>query len=169
MAKFTSRIWPADVHGMICTDSFAPELWFDAHTSGTTTTYYTTAFFTSDQARRVAAIPTDSAFDLLLCQLSEMFKGDARQHYCGGFIVDWGKVPFIWGGYTTPSLREPPGARVALAAPVDGALFFAGEATDPHNYMTAHAAIESGLRAAREAQIAVAAVSKLAVPGYSKL
>ncbi len=42
-----------------------------------------------------------------------------------------------------------------MAAPVDGALFFAGEATDPDNYMTAHAAIYSGQRAAREASIAV--------------
>ncbi len=35
--------------------------------------------------------------------------------YQGGFLIDWGAVPFIWGGYTTPSLRELPDARATLA------------------------------------------------------
>lgn len=157
MAKFTTRFWPHEVHGCVCTDSFAPELWFDTHTAaecGGSSTYYVTAFFTSDQARAVGKLSTDAAFTKLLEQLSLMFECDAGAAYAGGFIVDWGRVPFIWGGYTVPSLREPPGARAALAQPVDGAVFFAGEATDPENFMTAHAAMASGARAAKEAAIA---------------
>jgi monoamine oxidase len=38
-----------------------------------------------------------------------------------------------------------------LAAPVDGRLFFAGEATSPHFFSTAHGAHDSGKRAAKEA------------------
>ena len=38
----------------------------------------------------------------------------------------------------------------ALAAPVDGRLFFAGEAVSPHAFSTAHGAWETGLRAADE-------------------
>ncbi len=48
------------------------------------------------------------------------------------------------------SMDEAPDARALLAAPVGAALFFAGEATDPKNFMTAHAAMGSGLRAAAE-------------------
>ncbi len=96
------------------------------------------------QARTVAGMPTDAALTALLGQLSDMFQVDARVGYAGGFIVDWGRVPFIWGGYTTPGIAETVEARATLAAPVDGAVFFAGEATDPDNYMTAHAAMYSG-------------------------
>jgi len=37
-----------------------------------------------------------------------------------------------------------------LAAPVDGRLFFAGEATSPEFFSTAHGARDSGERAAEE-------------------
>ena len=40
--------------------------------------------------------------------------------------------------------------RAVLAAPVDGRLFFAGEATSPNFFSTAHGARDSGERAARE-------------------
>jgi monoamine oxidase len=155
LAKFSARFWPENLHGMVCTDSFAPELWFDMHKWDGHTSFYVTAFFTSDQARAVGNMSTEHAFTAFLDQLSLMFKCDSRQFYAGGFIVDWGKVPFIWGGYTTPSMRELPHARAELARPVDGALFFAGEATDPDNFMTAHAAMASGVRAAKEAMVAI--------------
>lgn len=80
LAKFSSLIWPESLHGMICSDSFAPEMWFDKHVSTTpdgtpgATLYYCTAFFTSDQARRVSAMPTADAFSALLNQLDEMFQ-----------------------------------------------------------------------------------------------
>jgi len=38
-----------------------------------------------------------------------------------------------------------------LAEPVNERLFFAGEATSPHFFSTAHGAYESGERAAQEA------------------
>ena len=41
-------------------------------------------------------------------------------------------------------------ARAVLAAPVDDRLFFAGEATSPNFFSTAHGARDSGERAARE-------------------
>ncbi|MCJ9730994.1 FAD-dependent oxidoreductase, partial [Bradyrhizobium sp. PRIMUS42] len=40
--------------------------------------------------------------------------------------------------------------RAVLAAPVDGRLFFAGEATSPIFFTTAHGARDSGERAAQE-------------------
>ena len=42
------------------------------------------------------------------------------------------------------------GKRAVLAAPVDGRLFFAGEATSPNFFSTAHGARDSGERAAGE-------------------
>ncbi|MBV8790973.1 MAG: FAD-dependent oxidoreductase [Pseudolabrys sp.] len=60
----------------------------------------------------------------------------------------WGLDPFARGAY---SFAEPGKAdrRAMLAAPVDGRLFFAGEATSQASYSTAHGAYFSGMAAAQ--------------------
>jgi monoamine oxidase len=61
----------------------------------------------------------------------------------------WARDPFSRGSYSH-ALPGHAGARAMLAAPVDGRLFFAGEATAPEFFSTAHGARDSGERAARE-------------------
>jgi monoamine oxidase len=61
----------------------------------------------------------------------------------------WGHDPFARGSYSH-ALPGHAGDRAALAAPVDGRLFFAGEATSPNFFSTAHGARDSGERAAKE-------------------
>jgi monoamine oxidase len=61
----------------------------------------------------------------------------------------WAHDPFARGSYSH-ALPGHAGNRVALAAPVDGRLFFAGEATSLNFFSTAHGARDSGERAARE-------------------
>jgi monoamine oxidase len=61
----------------------------------------------------------------------------------------WALDPFARGSYS----HALPGhfdKREVLAAPVDGRLFFAGEATSPNFFSTAHGARDSGERAAQE-------------------
>jgi len=61
----------------------------------------------------------------------------------------WARDPFARGSYSH-ALPGHAGARAVLAAPIDGRLFFAGEATSPNFFSTAHGAKDSGERAARE-------------------
>lgn len=61
----------------------------------------------------------------------------------------WAHEPFSRGSYSH-ALPGHAGDREILAAPVDGRLFFAGEATSPNFFSTAHGARDSGERAARE-------------------
>jgi monoamine oxidase len=65
-------------------------------------------------------------------------------------VADWSKEPWARGAYSW----IPAGAldaAAALAAPVDGTIFFAGEATDTRGYRgTVHGAYETGRRAADE-------------------
>ncbi|TQF38546.1 amine oxidase [Bradyrhizobium sp. UNPF46] len=61
----------------------------------------------------------------------------------------WAQDPFARGSYSH-ALPGHAGDRAVLAAPVDGRLFFAGEATSPEFFTTAHGARDSGERAARE-------------------
>lgn len=61
----------------------------------------------------------------------------------------WCHDRFAQGAYSAARPGHA-GARAVLAAPVDDRLFFAGEATSPQFFSTAHGARESGVRAARE-------------------
>lgn len=61
----------------------------------------------------------------------------------------WAHDTFARGSYSH-ALPGHAGDRAVLAAPVDGRLFFAGEATSPEFFSTAHGARDSGERAARE-------------------
>src|SRR6185369_3664608 len=61
----------------------------------------------------------------------------------------WAHDPFARGSYSH-ALPGHAGDRAVLAARVDGRLFFAGEATSPHFFSTAHGARDSGERAAGE-------------------
>jgi monoamine oxidase len=61
----------------------------------------------------------------------------------------WAHDPFARGSYSH-ALPGQAHQRAVLAAPVDGRLFFAGEATSANFFSTAHGAHDSGERAARE-------------------
>jgi monoamine oxidase len=61
----------------------------------------------------------------------------------------WAHDPFARGSYSH-ALPGQAHQRAILAAPVDGRLFFAGEATSPNFFTTAHGARDSGERAAKE-------------------
>ena len=61
----------------------------------------------------------------------------------------WAHDPFARGSYSH-ALPGHADKRAVLAAPVDNRLFFAGEATSPDFFSTAHGARDSGERAAEE-------------------
>lgn len=61
----------------------------------------------------------------------------------------WAHDPFARGSYSH-ALPGHADDRAILAAPVDDRLFFAGEATSPNFFTTAHGAQESGVRAAKK-------------------
>jgi monoamine oxidase len=65
-------------------------------------------------------------------------------------IHDWANDPFARGAYSYV-LVDGEGARQALAAPLAGTLFFAGEATSAGDSGTVAGALETGQRAARAA------------------
>ncbi|WP_244635749.1 flavin monoamine oxidase family protein [Chthonobacter albigriseus] len=62
----------------------------------------------------------------------------------------WASDPLARGSYSA-ALPGRADERARLAAPVDGRLFFAGEATSRHDFSTAHGAYRTGVRAAEEA------------------
>nr|AIA11921.1 Flavin containing amine oxidoreductase [uncultured bacterium] len=61
----------------------------------------------------------------------------------------WENDPFANGSYSH-ALPGHAGDRAKLASPVEGRIFFAGEATSPNYFSTCHGALESGIRAAKQ-------------------
>ena len=66
-------------------------------------------------------------------------------------ITRWATDRFARGSYSYNALNSTPAMRNALARPLDGRLFFAGEACSKDYFGTAHGAYLSGLQAARAA------------------
>jgi monoamine oxidase len=76
--------------------------------------------------------------------------GRLRQDLRGGFSHDWLADPFARGAYSYAGVGGSE-AGTELAVPIDGTLFFAGEATESDGQNgTVHGAIASGHRAAKQ-------------------
>ena len=67
----------------------------------------------------------------------------------------WRADRFARGSYSY-ALPGHADDRARLAAPVDNRMFFAGEATSPHFFSTAHGAYETGTAAAEAALVSLA-------------
>jgi monoamine oxidase len=81
-------------------------------------------------------------------RLRALLGNDADRGFRGGAATDWGTNPNTLGAFATAM----PGqwkARSALALPIGGRVFLAGEALGGKNIQTVHGAYESGQRAAR--------------------
>lgn len=104
----------------------------------------------------------DGAIDALLAELDTLYAGQATQYVRrvvevlddgnilehGPIYVkeDWTNRPYIFGGYSYPLPGSTNEDRLNLGAPVNGKLFFAGEATD----ITGNAGMVNGALASAE-------------------
>ena len=92
-------------------------------------------------------------------ELAALFGAEARRSLKPLAGSNWTRTGWIGGGYShaLPGRRA---ARADLARPFDGLIFFAGEATHPYDFSTAHGAHDSGVRAAEEVIAALNARSR---------
>lgn len=106
-------------------------------------------FFGGSFARALGDKSVDAlaaqAIDEIVALLGEDFR--KKLHVLGS--SRWAHDEFALGSYSH-ALPGHADAREDLAEPVDDRLFFAGEATSPNFYSTAHGAQETGVRAAKE-------------------
>ena len=89
----------------------------------------------------------DEVRDVALASLRKMF-GDAVVAPDGLLFPRWLSDPWSRGGYSYPGVGSAPGDRTDHARPLGQRVFFAGEATEPVEYGTVHAALWSGEQAA---------------------
>jgi monoamine oxidase len=106
-----------------------------------------------DRAHGISlTVGDDSLLDRAIASLSRIFNLSAdtiqdQLEHC--YVHDWRSDQFSCGAYSylpVNGLR----AQQVLSEPIDGRLFFAGEATSIGHIGTVHGAIQSGRRAAQE-------------------
>lgn len=137
-------------------EEFDKDLRVFGHTDRTATAGYSfrpfgrpliEAFFGGRCAEELEAQGDAAFFDFAVAELSDVFGNDFRRRLKPICVHRWGADPFARGAYSCarPGFAD---CRATLAAPVDGRLFFAGEACSPHDFSTAHGAYETGVAAA---------------------
>lgn len=107
------------------------------------------SFLGGPGARARGADGVAAAFDAALAQLCALLGSDARRKLRPLAASAWSRERWVGGAYSH-ALPGEAGRRAELARPVAERLFFAGEATHPTDFSTAHGALASGERAADE-------------------
>jgi monoamine oxidase len=116
-------------------------------------------YFGGALARGLEAEGADAFTAFAIDQLAAHLGADIRKRLAPIAVSSWARDPYARGSYSYAKPGHSP-ARVALATPVDGRLFFAGEACSKHDFSTAHGAYRTGIRAAEDAMAALLAPAR---------
>jgi monoamine oxidase len=119
------------------------------------------AWAAGPKASALAQTPHPELIGLALDGFGDLFRERtlAQHEFLGAAMHDWSRDPYARGAYSYLTVGGA-GARVALAAPVENTLFFAGEATSNDGQGgTVNGALETGERAAREAAASLGATA----------
>lgn len=86
-------------------------------------------FAINEKAKAYTSLPNEAAvLRQFLAELDEMFEGKASANYQKHVLQNWSAEPFVQGAYSYSFEGEQEAIVAALAADVDGKLYFAGEA-----------------------------------------
>jgi monoamine oxidase len=108
------------------------------------------AYFGGRLAAELEAGGESAFFDFAVSELTRQLGNDFVRRVKPIHIHRWGADPFARGSYSyaLPGMAD---CRATLAAPVDGRLFFAGEACSRGDFSTAHGGWITGVTAADQA------------------
>ncbi len=101
-------------------------------------------FSINDEAAAYANLDSEQEIlDKILAELDEMFNGQASEHYVQHVFQNWSTEPYIRGAYSYDYANGQDADTATIVEPLDGKLFFAGEAVAGYNSATVHGACES--------------------------
>ena len=160
--RFRKAFWPDDLNFVHAEGADVPVWW----TALPARVPVITGWAGGPQAELLLNEDEQTRVDKSLAALAKILalpRRDIDDLLDGWSMHDWRADPFSRGAYVYVGIGGVP-AQNALAKPVEGTLFFAGEATDPAQTGTVAGAIASGKRAAREAIKVLASSGRRAVP-----
>lgn len=152
--RFARAFWPADVDWL----EYVPEQagrWTEwvsfLRAAGAPVLL---GFHAGEVGRSIEAESDASIVDDAMQTLRTIFGSDIPQPV-DAQVTRWAADPHALGSYSFNAVGSTAAQRRALAASLEGRLFFAGEATEADFFATAHGAYLSGMRAAREIDAAI--------------
>ena len=86
--------------------------------------------------------------------MASVFGSDIRSAFARSICTAWSSEPWTYGSCSC-ALPGQAHQRAVLAQPIDGKLFFAGEAATVGDHACCHGAFNSGRRAAAEIDAAL--------------
>ena len=147
LLKFNAPIWPPNVQSVIFGDCPIPEIWFKQSGEHHVATGYVTSPKANDFIAMCGSIQ-DKAASIMLEQLTRVFSIPIKD------VQLVGSHMHVWEhGYMYPKVNMTMDHLKAMAAPIADKIFFAGEATNTNACCTVQAAMETGVRAAKEVQL----------------
>jgi len=108
------------------------------------------AYFGGQLAWKLEAQGEQAFYNFAVSELTGNFGGAFARRLKPIKVHRWGADPYARGSYSY-ALPGKADCRAKLAGPVDGRLFFAGEACSLTDFSTAHGALQSGWAAADQA------------------
>jgi monoamine oxidase len=150
--RFNDPFWPASME-CFATDKHTG-FWWRPGWNRPDEASVLTAYAGAALAGRLIGLGNETAIQVALDDLTQIFGNTVKTKYTGGMVLNWQAEPFIEMAYSFCPVGAA-GLRRVLSYPVEGVLFFAGEATSVERNATVHGAIESGWRAAGEVSAAL--------------
>ncbi len=145
--RFEKPFWPRDVDWIEFFSGRRGEWTEWLSLTRATGTPLLVAFNAGAYGRALGSLDDAAVADAALDALRAMF-GSGVPAPTGAIVTRWAADPFARGAYSFNAVGSDGATRRALAEPVDGRLFFAGEATSAEYFATTHGAYLSGLAAA---------------------
>jgi monoamine oxidase len=150
--QFDDPFWPASME-CFATDKHTG-FWWRPGWNRPDEASVLTAYAGAALADRLVRLGNEAAIQIALDDLTQLFGNPVKTKYTGGMVLNWQAEPYIEMAYSFCPVGVA-GLRRVLSYPVEGVLFFAGEATSVERNATVHGAIESGRRAAKEVSAAL--------------
>ena len=146
---FSKSFWPAEM-SFLLTRELQPSVWWSAHP---TASHSLTGWTGGPRAAELLALDPEELRRTACRSLEralQMESADVEALLVSFHMHPWQSDPYSLGGYSwipAGALEQP----ARMAEPVASTLFFAGEHTDVTGHWgTVHAALGTGLRAARQ-------------------
>ena len=146
--RVRERFWDDALSFFHCDDRFMPTWWTQAPVRSPLLTGWAGGHAADAMLAEGSEAIVDRAMDSL-AKMMRMRRRDIERRLVAAYTHDWQADAFSRGAYSYAGVGGS-GAHKALARPIQGTLFFAGEATNGQQTGTVAGAIASGRRAARE-------------------
>ncbi len=146
---FRRRLWPESMSFLIARDA-SPSVWWSAHPTQSLTL---TAWSGGPRALPLLALTPEERTARLIQALAQALHLEptaVKQALLSTHLHPWHSDPYSLGAYSWVPVGGLDASHL-LSQPVEDTLFFAGEHTDTTGHWgTVHAALRSGLRAAKQ-------------------